>query len=67
MFVSHSLHDFVVFLQVFGRTIICRDLDVATRVARTDGLDCITLEGSMTLCVLRHLSNLECLFRSFEL
>ncbi|XVF47055.1 hypothetical protein PTKIN_Ptkin03bG0078400 [Pterospermum kingtungense] len=33
------------FNQVFGRTVICRDIDVATRVARTDGLDCITLEG----------------------
>ncbi|KAK1265174.1 Structural maintenance of chromosomes protein 3 [Acorus gramineus] len=33
------------FKQVFGRTVICRDLDVATRVARADGLDCITLEG----------------------
>uniref|UniRef100_A0A1D1YI49 Structural maintenance of chromosomes protein n=2 Tax=Anthurium amnicola TaxID=1678845 RepID=A0A1D1YI49_9ARAE len=33
------------FSQVFGRTIICRDLDVATKVARCDGLDCITLEG----------------------
>ncbi|CAH9100174.1 unnamed protein product [Cuscuta epithymum] len=33
------------FEQVFARTVICRDLDVATRVARTDGLDCITLEG----------------------
>ncbi|EOY33202.1 Structural maintenance of chromosomes (SMC) family protein isoform 2 [Theobroma cacao] len=33
------------FAQVFGRTVICRDIDVATRVARTDGLDCITLEG----------------------
>ncbi|CAN1732176.1 Structural maintenance of chromosomes protein 3 [Linum perenne] len=33
------------FQQVFGRTVICRDLDVATRIARTDGLDCITLEG----------------------
>ncbi|CAI9270926.1 unnamed protein product [Lactuca saligna] len=31
--------------QVFARTVICRDLDVATRVARTDGLDCITVEG----------------------
>ncbi|KAA0040073.1 structural maintenance of chromosomes protein 3 isoform X1 [Cucumis melo var. makuwa] len=30
---------------VFARTVICRDLDVATKVARTDGLDCITLEG----------------------
>ncbi|KAL0460857.1 UNVERIFIED_CONTAM: Structural maintenance of chromosomes protein 3 [Sesamum latifolium] len=33
------------FAQVFAKTVICRDLDVATRVARTDGLDCITLEG----------------------
>ncbi|KAJ4824705.1 hypothetical protein Tsubulata_017547 [Turnera subulata] len=33
------------FVQVFARTVICRDLDVATRVARTYGLDCITLEG----------------------
>ncbi|KAJ4957827.1 hypothetical protein NE237_024938 [Protea cynaroides] len=33
------------FAQVFGRTLVCRDLDVATRVARGDGLDCITLEG----------------------
>ncbi|XP_009801877.1 structural maintenance of chromosomes protein 3 [Nicotiana sylvestris] len=33
------------FKQVFARTVICKDLDVATRVARTDGLDCITLEG----------------------
>ncbi|KAJ4851219.1 hypothetical protein Tsubulata_041924 [Turnera subulata] len=32
------------FAQVFARTVICRDLDVATRVARTNGLDCITLE-----------------------
>lgn len=33
------------FAQVFARTVICRDLDVATKVARADGLDCITLEG----------------------
>lgn len=33
------------FSQVFARTVICRDLDVATKVARNDGLDCITLEG----------------------
>ncbi|MCO5576606.1 hypothetical protein L7F22_030421 [Adiantum nelumboides] len=33
------------FGQVFGRTVICRDLDVATSVARTAELDCITLEG----------------------
>ncbi|KAH7431807.1 hypothetical protein KP509_08G067300 [Ceratopteris richardii] len=33
------------FAQVFGRTVICRDLDVATNVARTAELDCITLDG----------------------
>ncbi|XP_050229929.1 structural maintenance of chromosomes protein 3 [Mercurialis annua] len=33
------------FAQVFARTVICRDLNVATEVARTNGLDCITLEG----------------------
>ncbi|CAN4100724.1 unnamed protein product [Withania somnifera] len=33
------------FEQVFARTFICQNLDVATKVARTDGLDCITLEG----------------------
>ncbi|XP_018483762.2 structural maintenance of chromosomes protein 3 [Raphanus sativus] len=31
--------------QVFGRTVVCRDLNVATKVAKSDGLDCITLEG----------------------
>ncbi|KAE9614924.1 putative structural maintenance of chromosomes protein [Lupinus albus] len=33
------------FGQVFARTVICKNLDVASRVARNDGLDCITLEG----------------------
>uniref|UniRef100_M4C8J4 SMC hinge domain-containing protein n=1 Tax=Brassica campestris TaxID=3711 RepID=M4C8J4_BRACM len=33
------------FGQVFGRTVVCQDLNVATRVAKGDGLDCITLEG----------------------
>ncbi|XP_076907497.1 structural maintenance of chromosomes protein 3-like [Bidens hawaiensis] len=32
------------FRQVFARTVICQDIDVATCVARTDGLDCITAE-----------------------
>ncbi|KAG5120860.1 hypothetical protein JHK84_039200 [Glycine max] len=30
---------------VFARTVICKNLDVASRVARSDGLDCITLDG----------------------
>ncbi|KAH9570768.1 hypothetical protein CY35_02G058500 [Sphagnum magellanicum] len=33
------------FAQVFGRTVICRDLEVATNVARSSEVDCITLEG----------------------
>lgn len=33
------------FKQVFGRTVICRDLDVATNFARTKTFDCITLDG----------------------
>ncbi|EPS67666.1 hypothetical protein M569_07108, partial [Genlisea aurea] len=33
------------FAQVFAKTVTCKDLDVATRVARNNGLDCITLEG----------------------
>ncbi|KAL2642026.1 hypothetical protein R1flu_009613 [Riccia fluitans] len=33
------------FAQVFGRTVICRDLEVATNVAKNAEVDCITLEG----------------------
>ncbi|KAJ0259044.1 hypothetical protein HA466_0077360 [Hirschfeldia incana] len=33
------------FGQDFGRTIVCCDLNVATRIAKSHGLDCITLEG----------------------
>ncbi|KAE8675877.1 hypothetical protein F3Y22_tig00111640pilonHSYRG00066 [Hibiscus syriacus] len=36
---------FIPLNRVFGRMVIYRDIDVATRVARIDGLDCITLEG----------------------
>jgi len=42
---DYSQHYASAFGQVFGRTVICRDLNVASRVARIDGLDCITLEG----------------------
>ncbi|XP_057667816.1 structural maintenance of chromosomes protein 3 [Diorhabda carinulata] len=30
---------------LFGKTLICRNMEVATKLARTTGLDCITLEG----------------------
>ncbi|KAK6174533.1 hypothetical protein SNE40_017790 [Patella caerulea] len=30
---------------VFGKTLICRSMEVATQIARTQNLDCITLDG----------------------
>nr|CAD7454929.1 unnamed protein product [Timema tahoe] len=30
---------------IFGKTLICRNLEVATHLAKTSGLDCVTLEG----------------------
>jgi len=30
---------------IFGRTLICRNLEVATQLARTSHLDCVTLDG----------------------
>ena len=30
---------------VFGKTLICRNMEVATKFARLHGLDCITLDG----------------------
>eukprot|EP01114_Cavostelium_apophysatum_P016736 TRINITY_DN4818_c0_g1_i6.p1 TRINITY_DN4818_c0_g1~~TRINITY_DN4818_c0_g1_i6.p1 ORF type:complete len:998 (-),score=422.06 TRINITY_DN4818_c0_g1_i6:73-3066(-) len=33
------------FLQIFGKTLICRDIEVATSYARSQNLDCITLDG----------------------
>ncbi|KAH8018337.1 hypothetical protein HPB51_003058 [Rhipicephalus microplus] len=30
---------------IYGKTLICRNLEVATQIARTSNLDCITLDG----------------------
>lgn len=30
---------------IFGKTLICRNYDVATKLSRSSGLDCITLDG----------------------
>ncbi|XP_071947976.1 structural maintenance of chromosomes protein 3-like [Antedon mediterranea] len=35
----------VVYQHVFGKTLICRNIDVATQFSRTHSLDCVTLEG----------------------
>ena len=32
-------------LQVFGRTLICRDLEVAAHYSREEGITCVTLDG----------------------
>ena len=34
---------------IFGRTLICRNLEVATQLARTTGLDCVTLDGDQVV------------------
>jgi structural maintenance of chromosome 3 (chondroitin sulfate proteoglycan 6) len=33
------------FMYIFGRTLICRNLEVATNLARSTHLDCVTLDG----------------------
>ncbi|KAM7256186.1 hypothetical protein ACFE04_011927 [Oxalis oulophora] len=45
-------HGGVTAVFVFGRTVICRDMDVATRVARNDGLDVAKSKGDsvVVLC-----------------
>ena len=35
---------------VFGKTLICRSMEVATQYAKTQNLDCITLDGEDTTC-----------------
>ena len=43
---------------VFGKTLICRSMEVGTQMARSENLDCITLDGrwccsrSYDVCVL---------------
>jgi chromosome segregation ATPase len=42
--------------QVFGRTLIVRNMETGTKLAKSENIDCVTLEGS--LCLFR----LLCLF-----
>lgn len=30
---------------VFGKTLICRNMETGTQIARTQNLDCVTLDG----------------------
>lgn len=36
-------------MQVFGKTLICRDMDSASQFSKTADMDCITLEGDLSL------------------
>ena len=31
--------------QVFGKVMVCKNLDVATAVSRSSGLNCVTMDG----------------------
>ena len=37
-----------VYQHIFGRTLICRDMEVAGRIAKEQDCDCITMEGDQT-------------------
>ncbi|KAF0312854.1 Structural maintenance of chromosomes protein 3 [Amphibalanus amphitrite] len=34
---------------IFGRTLICRNLEVATQLAKTNRLDCVTMDGDQVM------------------
>jgi structural maintenance of chromosome 3 (chondroitin sulfate proteoglycan 6) len=36
-------------MQIFGKTLVCRNLEVASQYARSENLDCITLDGDQVL------------------
>ena len=37
------------FKHVFGKTLICRSMEVSTQLARAFTMDCITLEGKLKI------------------
>ena len=39
---------------VFGKVMICRSIEVATQIARTQNLDCITLDGQFHFLLLNN-------------
>ena len=44
----------IVMMHVFSKTLICRSMEVATQIARTQNLDCITLDGEWMLKARSH-------------
>ena len=43
--------------QVFGRTALCRNMEVATQAARVGDMDCVTIDGDQ---VRRHTNHGLC-------
>ena len=37
------------FLTVFGKTLICRDIDVASQYSKSANMDCVTLCGNLMI------------------
>lgn len=51
------------FKHVFGKTLICRSMEVSTQLARAFTMDCITLEGKYCdfyILFIVKMSSLEC-------
>ena len=46
---------------VFGKTLICRNLEVASQFSKSENLDCITLEGMFLQKVITFFKNLNSL------
>ena len=36
--------------RVFGKTLVCRTLEAASQLAKSDELDCVTLDGERGVC-----------------
>lgn len=39
-------------LTVFGKTLVCRDIDVASQYSKSANLDCVTMEGINNACII---------------
>lgn len=37
---------------IFGKTLICRNLEIATSISKQYGLDCITIDGDQVIITL---------------
>lgn len=45
-------------LTVFGKTLMCRDIDVASQYSKSANLDCVTMEGRK-MCFVMYVSKLS--------